>query len=95
MSIYKVGDKLLSEIISVYQCTNHKEIRHRIIQNYVKGGKAQIKMFCSQENLADPFTKNYVTGHFNNSLQDTHIMIKYLRIYYCYLNPTKSKHWIL
>ena len=92
MSIYKVGAILLSEITSVYQWKNHKEIRHRIIQDYVKDGTEKIKMFCSEENLTDPFTKNYVTGHFNHSLQDTHIMIQYLRIYYRYLNPTKAKH---
>ena len=92
MSIYKVRDKLLSDITSVYQWTNHKEIRHRIIQDYVNDGTAKIKMFCSEENLSDPFTKSYVTVHFNHSLQDTHIMINYLRIYYRCLNPTKAKH---
>ena len=66
MSIYKVGAILLSEITSVSQWKNHKEIRHRIIQDYVKDGTAKIKIFRSKENLADPFTKNLCNGSFQS-----------------------------
>ena len=49
---------------------NHVDVRHHFIQDYAEEETVKIKFVYSEENLADPFTKN---------LRD----IQTLRVVYC------------
>ena len=42
----------------------HIDIHHHFIRDHADYGIVKIKFFCSEENMADPFTKNLSNGPF-------------------------------
>ena len=57
-----VGAIFLSNNISVSQQTKHIDVCHNFIHDYVEDGTVKIKIFRSEENMANPFTKNLSNG---------------------------------
>ena len=60
--IYNIGAILISENTLVSQQTKHIDVHHHFIHDYVEGGTVKIQIFRSEENMADPFTKNLGNG---------------------------------
>ena len=58
------GAIFLSENTVSSQHTNHVDVRHHFICDYVEDGTIQIQFVRSEENLADPFTNNISNGQF-------------------------------
>ena len=53
-----VGDIFLSENTLISQCTKDIKMHHQFIRDYIEGEIVKIQFLRSEENLADPFTKN-------------------------------------
>ena len=62
LHIYDVGDILLLENTLVSQQPKEIDARHHFIYDYVKDLTAKNRFFCSDENIANPFTKNRNNG---------------------------------
>jgi hypothetical protein len=40
------------------QCTKHIDVHHHFVREYIEDGIVKIVFVRSEENMADPFTKN-------------------------------------
>ena len=59
-----IGAILLSENTLVSQHTKNIALHHHLSWEYIKDRTAKYKFLCSEENLADPFTKNLINRPF-------------------------------
>jgi hypothetical protein len=66
--VNNVGAIFMSENASTSSQTRHVDIRYHFVREYVEDGFIRIIFVCSEENLADEFTKN-VTGN----IYDAHV----------------------
>ena len=64
MHVENVGAILLSENTSVSQRTNHIDVHHNLICDYVEDRTAKTLFFHSEENFTYQFTKNISNGTF-------------------------------
>ena len=61
-----VGAIFLSENTLVSQRMKHKDARNHFIRDYVEDGTVKIQFVRSEENTADPLTKNLSDGLFES-----------------------------
>ena len=66
VDIDKIITIFLPENTLVSQRTRHIDVRHNFFLDCVEDGTVKIQFFCSEENLADPFTKNLSNGPFES-----------------------------
>ena len=66
VDIDKIITIFLPENTLVSQRTKHIDVRHNFFLDCVEDGTVKIQFFCSEENLADPFTKNLSNGPFES-----------------------------
>ena len=59
-----IGDILLSDKPLVSQRMKHIYVCYNFICDYVVDRTVKIKIFCSEENPEEPFTKNISNGQF-------------------------------
>ena len=62
--IDNIGNIFLSDNTSVSQWTKHIDVCCHFVRDYVEDGTVKIEFVRSEENLADPFTKNLSNGPF-------------------------------
>ena len=66
MHINNVGSIFLSEKTYTPQLTNHIDVCHHFICDYVEDRTVEIYFFRSEENMAYPFTKKLSNGPFGS-----------------------------
>ena len=66
MKVDNVGSIFLLDTTLVFQRTNHIDVSHHFICDYVDDGTLKIHFLCSEENLTDSFTKNLSDGTFES-----------------------------
>ena len=64
MHVDNVGTIFLSDNTSVSKSKKHIDVRHHFICDYIEYGTVKIQFVRSEENLADPFTKDLINGPF-------------------------------
>ena len=65
VKVDNIGAILLSDNTSVSRRMKHIYVCHHFIHDYIEDRTVKIVFFGSEENLADPFTKNLINGKFH------------------------------